>query len=88
MYKANLSLRTLKFWNNLFILRQTMNKLYKRNFWLKLVKYISVIKLFVIDATVHSDFNHSEFVSQNVRMLVINLKKERDNVKISINTLI
>jgi putative N6-adenine-specific DNA methylase len=32
-------------------------------------RYINANQTFVIDATVHSDnFNHSEFVSQNVRM--------------------
>jgi putative N6-adenine-specific DNA methylase len=68
MYKANLSLRTaLK--KILFIfLRQLMSKPYTI-FGVNWSRYINANQTFVIDATVHSDnFNHSEFVSQNVRM--------------------
>jgi putative N6-adenine-specific DNA methylase len=70
MYKANLSLRTaLKILKPIYFLRQLMSKPYKGYFCVNWSRYINANQTFVIDATVHSDnFNHSEFVSQNVRM--------------------
>jgi putative N6-adenine-specific DNA methylase len=70
MYKANLSLRTaLKILKPIYFKATNEQALYKGISGVNWSRYINANQTFVIDATVHSDnFNHSEFVSQNVRM--------------------